>query len=410
MKLLLAPSKMYSGKKIALSGSKSETNRLLLLQALYSNISLTNPSYSDDSIFMEKALKNQESIIDIHHAGTAMRFLTAYFASKSETEITLTGSERMQERPIHLLVDALRYLGADITYEKSEGYPPLKIKGKRLINHKVSIPSNISSQYLSALLLIAPSLPNGLKLKLLGNLTSSSYLEMTITLLRQIGADVSWENNIITVKYLPDVPMKTIDVESDWSSASYYYSMVALSDTETEITLTTFKKETLQGDASLADWYQYFGVKTIFNADNSITIQKVTHTQRLDICLNLVSCPDIAQTIVVTALGLQTPIKLKGLHTLKIKETDRLAALKTEIEKLGSKVSITDDSLQLDPQPLRKNIEISTYQDHRMAMAFAPLALRTSIIIQEAEVVSKSYPDFWEHLEKVGIEFTKVFS
>jgi 3-phosphoshikimate 1-carboxyvinyltransferase len=402
MNLQLHKSTISSNKKIAITGSKSESNRLLLLQALYPSIDIKNLSNSDDSQLMQKALKSSDRIIDIHHAGTAMRFLTAFYSTQKNREVELTGSKRMKERPIAILVDALRQIGADISYKENEGFPPLIIKGKQLTGNKVILKANVSSQYISALLLIAPKLENGLKLTLEGTITSIPYIKMTLNLLSQIGVESSFKDNVITVKPLLNIKEnKNLVVESDWSSASYFYSIIALSDIGTSVTISSYKKESLQGDSVLAQIYKTFGVSTEFN-NNSVTISKTSEAKSIKE-LNLQEAPDIAQTITVTAFGLGLSCYLTGLHTLKIKETDRLVALKTEIEKLGGNVIITNDSLILEASnSIIKNIEIDTYNDHRMAMAFAPLALKTDIIIKDYKVVSKSYPTFWEDLKTLG--------
>ncbi|UAB75977.1 3-phosphoshikimate 1-carboxyvinyltransferase [Mesoflavibacter sp. SCSIO 43206] len=402
MNLQLHKSTISSKKKIAITGSKSESNRLLLLQALYPSVNIENLSNSDDSQLMQKALKSSDRIIDIHHAGTAMRFLTAFYSTQKNREVELTGSKRMKERPIAILVDALRQIGADISYKENEGFPPLIIKGKQLTGNKVILKANVSSQYISALLLIAPKLENGLKLTLEGTITSIPYIKMTLNLLSQIGVESSFKDNVITVKRLLNIKEnKNLVVESDWSSASYFYSIIALSDIGANVTISSYKKESLQGDSVLAQIYKTFGVSTEFN-NNSVTISKTSEAKSIKE-LNLQEAPDIAQTIAVTAFGLGLSCHLTGLHTLKIKETDRLVALKTEIEKLGGNVSITNDSLTLEASnSILKSIEIDTYNDHRMAMAFAPLALKTDIIIKDYKVVSKSYPTFWEDLKTLG--------
>lgn len=388
--------------KIIISGSKSESNRLLVLQQFFNDLRLENLSDSDDTKHLQEALSSNNKIIDIGHAGTAMRFLTAYFSVKEGSEIILTGSERMQNRPIEILVEALQSLGADIQYLNKSGFPPLEIKGKNLISNKVRIQGNVSSQYISALLLIAPSLQNGLEIELLGDITSIPYIKMTLVLLDEIGVSYSWEENIIKVEPLKRIKPKTIVVESDWSSASYFYSLVALSELGTSLSLLSYKKGSLQGDSSLVDIYKHFGVATKFN-NGMITLSKI-HIEPKPLSLNLVNYPDIAQTIAVTCLGLGVACDLTGLHTLKIKETDRLVALKNELEKLGAQVNITDESLHLEQSDhINKNIAIDTYNDHRMAMAFAPLALKVPLTINDAEVVTKSFTSFWEVFESVFI-------
>ncbi len=404
MDITLYKSSTNKSSSVNITGSKSESNRLLLLQALYPNIHIKNLSNSDDSVLMQKALNSKNNIIDVHHAGTAMRFLTAYFSIQKDTEITLTGSSRMKERPIKILVNALRSLGAEITYLENEGFPPLKIKGTKLIKNEVSLDANVSSQYISALLLIASKLENGLKLNLKGKITSIPYINMTLSLLNQIEVTTDFKNNTISVQPSKgEAKTQSLTVESDWSSASYFYSIAALSDLGTEIQLASYKKDSLQGDSVLSEIYKQFGVKTTYNK-HTLTLEKSAKTSKnTTIDLDLSSAPDIAQTIAVTAFGLGLECKLTGLHTLKIKETDRLVALKTELEKLGAQVDITLDTLQLKPSNKIKNKRvIETYNDHRMAMAFAPLALKTEITVKDANVVSKSYPQFWEDLKAIG--------
>ncbi|TDR21034.1 3-phosphoshikimate 1-carboxyvinyltransferase [Flavobacterium cheniae] len=415
MNLLLKSSSIKHPAPIKITGSKSETNRLLLLQALYPNLVLDNTSNSDDSEVMLKALQNFQlptsnfQLVDVHHAGTAMRFLTAYFSIQEGKEVVLTGSSRMKERPIKILVEALNQLGADISYEENEGFPPIKIIGKKLIQNKVSLPANVSSQYISALLLIAPKLENGLELTLEGEITSVPYIKMTLTLLNEIGVKTSFVGNKISVKPQFTIHNSQFTIESDWSSASYWYSIVALSEIHFQVTLFSYKKNSLQGDSALANIYQDFGVETVFNEDNSITITKTKNHQLSIVNYQLNNCPDIAQTIAVTCFGLGIGCHLTGLHTLKIKETDRLEALKTELTKLGATISVTNESLTLEASNhINENIAIDTYQDHRMAMAFAPLALKISLTINQAEVVSKSYPDFWEDLKIIGIVGSEV--
>ncbi len=444
---------------ISITGSKSETNRLLLLQALYPNLVLENTSNSDDSEVMMEALNLKPTThnpqpINIHHAGTAMRFLTAYFAIQEGSEVSLTGSSRMKERPIKILVDALKQLGAEINYIEKEGFPPIQITGKKLTQSKVSLSANVSSQYISALLLIAPKLENGLELTLEGAITSIPYIQMTLALLNEIGVTTSFENNTIKVSHLESIPPTGVRglIESDWSSASYYYSIVALSEIGTQITLSIYKQNSLQGDAALVEIYKDFGVETTFNNNNSITLKKhKTDNSQPSIsasspsplervgerfAYNLNNSPDIAQTIAVTCFGLGIGCHLTGLHTLKIKETDRLEALKTELTKLGASISVTNDSLTLQSTafhspplegcskggvvfpskeealskvPTSSSIpKIATYQDHRMAMAFTPLALKMPLVIEEAEVVSKSYPTFWDDLKTIGFQISEL--
>ena len=387
---------------LSITGSKSESNRLLIIQALYPKIEIQNLSKSDDSQVTMEGLKSKENVIDVNHAGTAMRFLTAYFAIQPHREIVLTGSNRMQERPIKLLVEALNSLGADITYEKEPGFPPLIIKGKEITINRVSLPANISSQYISALMLVAPALKNGLKIDLIGETTSFPYIKMTQSIMDQLGFETAFDGNQISIKSTSSINTNHWKVESDWSSASYFYSIVALAD-RSEITLKSFFEESKQGDAALTKIYEKFGVKTT-HSNGKIILSKITDFNPPNfMTLNLKNTPDLAQTIAVTCLGLNINCKLSGLHTLKIKETDRLTALKTEIEKLGGNVKISERSLELlNTGKINQNVLIDTYNDHRMAMAFAPLGLRVPININNPKVVSKSYPDFWDDLQKLG--------
>ena len=386
--------------KVSISGSKSESNRLLILQKIYPNLELHNVSDSDDTKHLIKALASNEKVIDIGHAGTSMRFLIAYFAINEGRKVTLTGSERMKNRPVEILVEALKSLGADIQYLEKIGYPPLLIKGKKLQKNRVKINGNVSSQYISALMLIASSLDSGLEIELIGNVTSVPYLKMTLSLLNEIGIKAQWNENVINIDREKEVEGNIVTVESDWSSASYFYSLVALSYDSTVI-LSSYNENSLQGDISLVKIYEHFGVETTFR-DNSIIISKTNSGSRKTLDLNLIDSPDLAQTIVVTCFGLGIACNILGLHTLKIKETDRLFALHKELSKLGAQIEVTDDSLFLkESKSINSNISIDTYHDHRMAMAFAPLALKVPLIINDSEVVTKSFTNFWNDFESV---------
>lgn len=407
---LINPNGSVPTIQLQLSGSKSETNRLLLLQALYPQIRIENASNSDDSEVMLKVLKNSQlstsnpQLVDVHHAGTAMRFLTAFFAIKEGTEVVLTGSKRMKERPIQILIDALRQLGAEISYLEKEGYPPIQIKGKKLLGQKVVLPAHVSSQYISALLLIASKLDNGLEITLVGDITSIPYIKMTLAILNEIGLKTSFENNIIKVVHNPKPNTQyPIIIESDWSSASYWYSFIALAPIGTQITLASFRNNSLQGDSILVEIYKNFGVQTVFQGDE-IVIHKFENARQETLNINLINSPDIAQTIAVTCFGLGITCELTGLHTLKIKETNRLQALQSELTKLGAVVTCTEDTIRIiKNEIIKENIVIATYNDHRMALSFAPLALKVPIGIENAEVVSKSYPNFWEDVKQFGI-------
>jgi len=387
--------------KLRITGSKSETNRLLLLQALFSGLTIENTSESDDSKVMRTALQSNVDVIDVHHAGTAMRFLTAYFARLEGREVVLTGSQRMQERPIKILVEALRSLGASITYEKEAGYPPLKITGKKLAGGTVTLPADISSQYISALLLIGPALEQGVQLDLVGKITSIPYINMTLALLNNLGIQTEFKGQSIRVEPQKNPKLPPQIVESDWSSASYFFSIVALAE-ESEIQLTSYKEDSLQGDRVLRKIYGELGVHSTLT-DQTLTLRKEP-VQLPDVLeWDLSTAPDIAQTIAVSCYGLGIGCVLTGLHTLIIKETDRLQALYNELTKLGAQVKITENSLELAAgfRPV-DNCSIPTYNDHRMAMAFAPLALKVPLSIENAEVVSKSYPTFWEDLAQIN--------
>ena len=383
--------------EIQITGSKSESNRLLILQKLFGNIEIKNISNSQDTNLLQKALNSDEKTIDIHHAGTAMRFLTSFFAVQEGVEKILTGSERMKQRPIKPLVEALRELGADIEYLENEGFPPLKIKGKKLEKNFVEIPADISSQFITSLILVGGKLENGLTINLLGEITSKPYIEMTLKLLSEIsGKSIILKDKTIQIPNIKT--QKTVfTVESDWSSASYFYSFSALN--KQKITLKNFNKNSLQGDSRITEIYShFFGIDTIFNENQQeITlIPKSNFNFPQSIQFNMNDCPDIAQTVCVTAAALKIPFEISGLATLKIKETDRLSALQNELKKIGCETEITDNSIKsiLYTNP-EKNISIATYGDHRMAMAFAPYSLIQEIEIQNPEVVEKSFPDFW---------------
>ena len=393
-----------------ISGSKSESNRLIILNSIYENLNIDNLSNSDDTVVLCKYVNNLENYIDIHHAGTAMRFLTALLSIQKNKEFVITGSKRMKQRPIEILVDALNNLGADISYKDKTGFPPLLIKGKEIVGGEISLSSDTSSQYISALMLIAPILKNGLSINLKGQITSKPYLDMTLAILKKTGIKCCFENNIISIEPSSRIHDVSISVESDWSSVSYFYSIVALSK-DSELDIGTFYESSIQGDIKLTEIYTKLGVETKFIKSSSrILLKKINDFVKPDhIDLDLTDNPDIAQTIAVTCFGLGISCDLVGLHTLKIKETDRLKALKIELSKLGAEVKITNNSFHLASSfSINTNISIQTYNDHRMAMAFAPLALLTSITINNPEVVSKSYKDFWKDLKSLSFKLIKV--
>ena len=394
-----------SNEKIFISGSKSESNRVLILKYLFNrDIIIDNLSNSDDTKVLLKALENQTDIVDIHHAGTAMRFLTSLFAVTNKKNIILTGSDRMQQRPVGELVDSLKSLGADIIYEKEIGYPPLRFNGFNQTNKLIELRSDISSQFASSLMLVAPYLNDGLQIKLVGNIFSKPYILLTCEILKRFGFSCIINKDEIKIKPNKKVSIKNYSVESDWSSASYLYSIVALSGID--LKLSSFKSNSLQGDSKLSKLYENFGVKTYFKNDEIILERSKSHRMKKFIELDLIENPDLAQTIIVTSLGLSIHTKLTGLNTLKIKETDRLVALKNEISKFNTDVIIDDQSIEINnfPKALPENIEIDTYHDHRMALAFSPLSVLVKLVINDYGVISKSFPEYWTILQKLNFD------
>lgn len=392
-------------QKINLPASKSICNRALIINALsYSPYPIRNLSDSDDTKVLEAALFSNTDKFDIGHAGTAMRFLTAFLA-KIVGEWEITGSERMQERPIKILVDALNQLGARIEYLKNEGCPPLKIFGSHLKGQTLELDGSISSQYISALLLIAPTIENGLTLKLTGNITSASYIKLTLELMAKFGIQYRWEENEI---FVPEQNYFARDFtcEADWSGASYWYQIMAMLESG-EVLLENLLLDSLQGDANIAEWFDQFGVKSV-QESGGVLLSKTENTQPEKLILDFIENPDVAQTLACLCVAKNIPFHFTGLKTLKIKETDRIAALQNELAKFGAELT--------EPEPGelawdgKINVEIkneiptiNTYHDHRMALAFAPMALGgLSMRIEDPMVVTKSYPGFWEDLQKVG--------
>lgn len=393
-------------KTIQICGSKSISNRLLILHALFRNVKIDNLSDSQDTELLLKALENDSETIDIHHAGTAMRFLTSYFAIQPDKEVVLTGSERMKQRPIKFLVDALRDLGAEIEYLENEGFPPLKIKGKQILKSNVKIPANVSSQFITSLMLIGAKLQNGLNIELIGEITSRPYIEMTLKILKSIGIASYFSENKISIKSLTfDTNRSNIfhhEVESDWSSASYFYSLSAIS--RENISLRSFESHSYQGDSALKKIYwENFGVNTITDSqEHTISLFPEPFHYPRTIRINMNDCPDIAQTVCVTATALKIPFEITGLATLKVKETDRLLALQNELKKIGCEAEITENSIKsINFTEPEENIFIKTYHDHRMAMSFAPFALLQDLEVEDENVVEKSYPKFWEDFNAV---------
>lgn len=405
---LSAPATLHT--TIQLPASKSISNRALTLHALaQGHITPANLSDCDDTRVMIKALDGTPEQIDILAAGTAMRFLTAYLSVTPGTRI-ITGTERMQQRPIRILVEALRELGAQIEYAGNEGFPPLRITGTELTGEETSLAGNVSSQYISALLMIGPVLKNGLKLKLTGEIISRPYINLTLQLMKDFGADATWSSeSSITVRPggYKDIPFM---VESDWSAASYWYQMVALSrDNEengikTEVELPGLFPRSYQGDSRGAEIFTKLGVRTA-HTDRGVVLTRIG-TPVARIKEDLIDIPDLAQTFVVTCCLMNIPFRFTGLQSLKIKETDRIQALITELHKLGYVVKSEQDSIltwngeRCEPEP---HPVIATYEDHRMAMAFAPAAMSVpSVRIADPQVVSKSYPGYWKDLQQAG--------
>jgi len=401
--------------EIQLTGSKSECNRALIISALSKKlVKVENLSNAADTVTLNGILNNLEEeleveieeskTVDVGPAGTAMRFLSAYLSAKNGNFL-LTGTERMKQRPIGILAEALRTIGADISYVESDGFPPLNITGP--LNQKtaeVKIKGDISSQYISALLMIAPILPQGLTLEIEGELTSKPYVDMTLDMLAEVGIEHSWNGNSITIKPQVFKP-GTLVVEPDWSAASYWYSIAALAD-EAEISLPALKEKSLQGDSQIKNIMKIFGIATS-KTDNGIVISNLGLSLDTKEVLDLKTCPDLAQTIVVIAAALGKNMSFTGLETLKIKETDRIAALQNELAKIG--VTFTEDNLvytlNTDNLHFPDKVTFATYEDHRMAMAFAPLALLINEVeIEEMQVVEKSYPYYWEDLKKAGFD------
>jgi 5-enolpyruvylshikimate-3-phosphate synthase len=397
----------YLCGSISITGSKSISNRLLILKALYQDdIHIENISNCEDTKVLKKSLTSTSNILDIHHAGTAMRFLTSYFAIQEGKQVILTGSDRMKERPITILVKALRKLGAEISYLEKEGFPPINIFGKKILGGEIDMNAKISSQYISSLMLIASKFKMGLKIFLKENITSIPYIKMTFDLLTLAGIKADWKGRIIHIYPIKNKDKKHFYVESDWSSASYYYSMSAIAN-NSHIILRSYNNVSLQGDKKVSYIYEkYFGVTTLFDKDVITLNKKLNFSFPKFFELDLNTTPDLAQTIVVTCAIIGIKCSLKGLGTLKIKETDRLKALKEELSKFGVVIKITDSCLEITDfyrKEINSFIKIKTYQDHRMAMSFSPFGLCSNFIqIDNPNVVEKSYPNFWKDLESLG--------
>lgn len=391
-------------------GSKSESNRALILKAqAKGNLTIENLSEAEDTTCLDfllsqvKKSKNFESplVLDVGPAGTAMRFLTAYLSTR-EGKYILTGSERMQERPIKILVEALQKLGADIEYLAREGYPPIEIRGRQWTGNHIQIPANISSQYISALLLIAPSCPKGLEIEMVGELTSAPYVDMTLEMMKSLGIQIISKARGWYIPY-QEISEGKLQIEPDWSGASYWYSFACLSGNY-NLFLPGLRKQSLQADRKMVDFMELFGVHTEFHSDGIRLIpgNKIDLPRSLD----FKECPDIAQTFMALVAGLGKTMEFTGLETLKIKETDRVEAVKTELNKIGVEIHSEGSTAYLNPGKLERpeKVFFHTYHDHRMAMALAPLVYKIKEVeIENRSVVSKSYPGFWKDLESIGI-------
>lgn len=388
---------------VPLTSSKSESNRALLLNQLGGGESeLKNLSTARDTVTMTALLASDDNTLDVLDAGTVMRFMTAFLAmGKSEKRIT--GTPRMCKRPIKLLVDALNDLGANISYEKEEGYPPLLFKpfSEQKTNH-LTIPGNISSQYISALLMIAPTLPEGLTITLEGEIYSRPYIEMTLNLMAHFGVSGQFEGNQITVNS-QNYQSNSYTIESDWSGASYWYSLFALADSA-QITLKGLRSKSNQGDHAITTIMEGLGVKSTFDGE-TVTLSKTENKKKL--VIDFKSCPDLAQTVMACAAAKGVNLEMTGLESLRIKESDRTAAMSTELAKIGAKLEEHANGkwVLTSPEKLKVSelISFDTYDDHRMAMALAPLCMKFDCEIHEPEVVVKSYPEYWEHLEMAGV-------
>lgn len=406
------PSRSIKGS-ISLDGSKSISNRALIIQALCEMpFEIDYLSTSKDTSTLQALLSSKEEVLDTGAAGTTFRFMTAYLALQKGTQV-LTGSERMKQRPIGVLVEALRKLGANIEYLENEGYPPLKINAPNISNNnRLAISANVSSQYISALLMIGPMLPNGLEIELATNIVSRPYIEMTLNLMAYFGIEYRWDDNLISVKP-QKYQAKNYKVEADWSAASYYYAMAVFSD-DLDLQLNGVWKDSVQGDSVLSKMMTQFGVESSYNeAGVHLIKSKIPVSDHFE--WDFIRCPDIAQTIAVVCAGIGTTGSFTGLETLRIKETDRIAALQNELKKIGSNFKFQEDK---SAQNSKEYFEVSglakvtspvfeTYEDHRMAMAFAPLAMLGEIEVKEPMVVVKSYPRYWEDLESLGFEIDR---
>lgn len=392
--------------EVNLTASKSESNRALLINALSEGkATLKNLSEAQDTEIMHFLLRRNPKVWDVIDAGTTMRFLTAYLAVRGEEKI-ITGSKRMCERPIGPLVDALTEIGAKIEYLGEKGYPPMRIsRFEKQLTNKIAIPGNVSSQYISALLMIAPCLPKGLQLELTDGIFSKPYITLTLDLMRTFGVESKWVGNKITIKKTPYEPNEYL-VEGDWSGASYWYGFMATSHDElSSLSISNLRTYSSQGDKRIAQIMFELGVVTEFQYGRIRLTKKEIELDKLE--LDMKDCPDIAQTVMVVAAMKGIEIKFTGLESLKIKETDRISAMKNELNKLGADLTENGSSWHLTPSTsLPDSMELDTYNDHRMAMAFAPVCHSMDLIVREPGVVRKSYPEFWEEVKSVGVKIS----
>ncbi len=396
--------------ELSLPSSKSISNRVLLIRALAKKkFEIYNLSYSNDTKNLLDILNSDSNIFDVGDAGTTMRFLTSYFANKPG-EWILTGSERMKNRPIGILVNALNELGVKIEYLEKEGFPPIKIYGTAIEGGNIEISGSVSSQFISSLLLIAPTLPNGLNVKLKSKIVSKPYIDMTLGLMRNFGIKSKWENDIISIKK-QNYFSRDYTVEADWSSASYWYEMAVISDFA-DIKLFGLKKNSIQGDSIITELFDSFGIKTTFFS-GGIRLKKLSCPNINQFDYDFSNYPDLTQTIVVTLSALNIPFSLSGLETLLIKETNRIQALKNELLKIGCNLLITNNSISKfkNNKIIKDSLKLwsfKTCNDHRMALSFAPLALINKISIDDVNVVKKSYPNFWEDVQKMGFNIKEI--
>jgi 3-phosphoshikimate 1-carboxyvinyltransferase len=399
-KILRKSDKWQMSGSVGISSSKSESNRLLLINALArKKMELKNLSTARDTQTMMGLLSGKNLLWDVKDAGTTMRFLTAFLALKGQNDV-ITGTKRMQQRPIGPLVNCLRLIGAEIEYLNTDGYPPLKInalKNQRV--NQIDIPGNISSQYISALLMIAPVLPKGLTINLTTEIFSRPYIEMTLKLMEKYGVEHSWEGQSITIRHQLYIAQSgAYVVESDWSGASYWYSFLALG--EGQLFLPNLRMDSTQGDRAIVEIMSKLGVNTQYESEGVRLTKRNDHKAEIE--LDFKECPDLAQTVMVVAAVKGTKLIMTGLESLKIKETDRVAALTNELAKIGASLSEAGSTWTLTPaSALPNSVEIATYEDHRMAMAFAPLCCVMDVTIEEPDVVKKSYPEFWVEVKRV---------